>query len=623
LLITMPPRPLISFLLLGLLTTGAAGADEKITFEDHVLPIFKNHCLKCHNADKQRGDLDLSTFAATLKGGGSGKGPSAGDPDGSLLFRVITHAEEPFMPPESPKIDEKSIATIRQWIEGGLLENPNSKALTSNKPKVDLTLGAAVGKPDGPPPMPGPLALEPAVLLPRATALPALAASPWAPVVALAAPKQVILYHSDDLEYLGVLPFPEGVPHDLKFSRNGKLLLAGGGRGGKSGEVVVWDLATGERIITLGDQYDAVIAADLSADQRWIALGGPDRLVKIYDTKDGALEHKIKKHTDWVTALEFSPNGKYLVTGDRNGGLMLWEAATGQELYPLNGHRAAITAVSWRGDSGVVLSASEDGTIKWWSPKDGREVKSWNAHGPGVLDARFTHDGHIVSAGRDNRIHIWKPDGGALRQLTFTGELPNRAAFTHDAKRVVAGDFSGRVQVWNVADGKPVGELEANPPALSTRVERATKKLTEAQAAAEAANAKLATAEAAVNVAQDKLNQARQAQQQAQTTLSAKEKEIAALSAEADKEGATETVKTQLAAARDAAKQARADAERHAKSLPDLTKQLESAQKSLAEARRAAEDAAQSLAAAKTAHARWKAAQQSAPASRPTKVAAR
>jgi WD40 repeat protein len=610
-------------LLVALSVSGALGADEKITFEDHVLPIFKNNCLKCHNPDKQRGDLDLSTFAATLKGGGSGKGPSAGDASGSLLYKVITHAEEPFMPPESPKMDEKSIATIKQWIDGGMLENPNSKALTSNKPKIDLTVTASVGKPDGPPPMPGALALDPAVVLPRATALPALASSPWAPVVALAAPKQVVLYHSGDLEYLGVLPYPEGVPGDLKFSRNGKLLLAGGGRGGKSGEVIVWDITTGERIITIGDQYDAVLAADISADQRWIALGGSDRLVKIYDTKDGVLEHKIKKHTDWVTAVEFSPDGKFLVTGDRNGGLMLWEAASGQEMYSLNGHRGAITAVSWRGDSSVVLSASEDGSIKWWNPKDGKEAKSWNAHGPGVLDARFTHDGHIVSAGRDNRVQVWKPDASALRGMNAPGELPNRVTFTHDGKHVVAGDFLGRVQVWSVADGKPTGELEANPPLLATRVERAGKRLAELQSASETAAAKLATAEAAAKVAQDKLEQARQAQKQAQADVVTKEKEIKSLTAEAGKEGAAETVKAQLTDAREAAKKAKADAERLGKSLPDLTKQLESAQKNVAEAKRTAEGADKALAVAKASHARWKAAQQSAPAAKPAKVAAR
>ena len=97
-------------------------------------------------------------------------------------------------------------------------------------------------------------------LPPRATQpATALAASPWAPLVAVAGQKQISLYNSDNGQLLGVLPFPEGIPHVLKFSRNGQLLLAGGGRGGKSGKVAVWNVLTGKLLIEVGDEHDAVL----------------------------------------------------------------------------------------------------------------------------------------------------------------------------------------------------------------------------------------------------------------------------------------------------------------------------------------------------------------------------
>ncbi len=68
-----------------------------------------------------------------------------------------------------------------------------------------------------------------------------------------------------------------------------------------------------------------------SPDQQFVALGGPNKLVKIYATKDGKLRASIKKHTDWVTAIAFSPDGKYLASADRNGGIEIWEGATGKE----------------------------------------------------------------------------------------------------------------------------------------------------------------------------------------------------------------------------------------------------------------------------------------------------
>src|SRR5262249_30857403 len=160
--------------------------------------------------------------------------------------------------------------------------------------------------------------------------------------------KQVLLYHTDTLDLLGVLPFPEGTPHVLKFSRNGSLLLAGGGHGGKSGRAVIWSVTTGERLTALGDESDAVLAADISPDQSRVALGGPGKVVRIYSTKDGKVAQEIRKHTDWVTALEFSPDGVLLATGDRSSGLFVWEAFTAREYFTLKGHTSAITEISWR-----------------------------------------------------------------------------------------------------------------------------------------------------------------------------------------------------------------------------------------------------------------------------------
>lgn len=455
---------LLLLLLSSAAVVGFAGEPtKKITYEDDVLPIFRDNCLKCHNPDKLKGDLDLSSFSSAVKGGGSGTTLNAGDADGSQLFKSITHADEPAMPPNS-KLSAKEIATVRAWIEGGLLQGVNSKALTASKPAVDLTLkNVSVGKPEGPPPMPAGLTREPVAQAARGFALGGLAHSPWAPVAALAAAKQIVFYNTADRALLGVLPLPEGFACDVKFSRSGRLLLAAGGRAGKSGEVVVWDITKGQRVLTIGDQFDSVLAADISSDQRWIALGGPDRVLKIHRVSDGALEHKRKKHTEWVTAVEFSPNAKYLASGDRNGGLVLWEAETGQELFTLVGHKAAITAITWRGDSEMVLSASEDGTLKLWKASDGSALRNIPAHPGGALAAKFAHDGRIVSTGRDNKIQVWEVTGKNVRALPFKGELPNRVAFTEDNAKVIASDWQGRVFVWDVKTGKQVGELDAYP----------------------------------------------------------------------------------------------------------------------------------------------------------------
>src|SRR6185295_6504547 len=230
-----------------------------------------------------------------------------GDSANSVLFKVVAHLSDPKMPPKKPKISDGEIATIKKWIDGGLIDAPGGKAKKSKGPAVDLTLKAgAMGKPKGPAAMPEDLLLEPEIRTAKAETVTALATSPWAPVAAVGGQHQVLLYNTETLDLTGILPFPERRPTILRFSRNGSLLMAAGGQGAKIGRVVLYDVKSGDRATEIGEEFDQVLAADLSPDQGMVALGGPGKLVKIYGTKGGDLEHSIKKHTDWVTALEFS-----------------------------------------------------------------------------------------------------------------------------------------------------------------------------------------------------------------------------------------------------------------------------------------------------------------------------
>ena len=83
---------------------GSAGiAADKVTYEDNVLPIFRNNCLKCHNADKMKADLNLATYDAMM----TGEVVAGGDLENSLLYQLVTHAEEPNMPPKSKLADDE------------------------------------------------------------------------------------------------------------------------------------------------------------------------------------------------------------------------------------------------------------------------------------------------------------------------------------------------------------------------------------------------------------------------------------------------------------------------------------------------------------------------------------
>ena len=81
-----------------------------------------------------------------------------------------------------------------------------------------------------------------------------------------------------------------------------------------------------------------------------------------------------------------------------------------------------------------------------------------------MTSVEFTHDGRLISAGRDRHVKIWDTAGKQVRAIGPLQDLPLTVTFTHDGKRVVAGDFSGDVRMWEVADGKEVASLCVNPP---------------------------------------------------------------------------------------------------------------------------------------------------------------
>lgn len=489
-----------SILLVASASTQAA--DEKITYADHVQPIFRAKCFACHNPDKKSGGLDLTNYTAMKEGGSSGDVVEAGDADSSYLWLLVNHESEPYMPPKADKLPDEMLAVIKAWIVGGALDTKSSKAVVRPKAKMEFALSfGSTGRPDGPPPLPTRLSLQPIVHTERTTAVNSIATSPWAPLVAISGQKQILLYNTKTLELAGTLAFPEGEPHVLKFSRSGHLLLAGGGQGAAAGRVVVFNVKNGERIFEIGDELDAVMGADISSDHRFIALGGPQKVVRVFSTETSEVVYEIRKHTDWVSAVSFSPDGVLLATGDRNGGVFVWEADTGREYLGLKGHTGRITGFSWRADSNVVASASEDASVRLWEMENGKQIKSWGAHGGGTASVDFTRDGEIVTAGRDKTVKLWKGDGAAIRTFEAFGDLALATAYCDETKRVIGGDWTGLVRVWNAADGKRLTELSTNPMTLESRLALAQTDVGKVSADQKAKQAAYTTAQEKVTAA--------------------------------------------------------------------------------------------------------------------------
>jgi cytochrome c553 len=94
-----------------------AQADDPETFAQAVQPIFRAKCQRCHGAETQKSDLNLSTPAGIRQGGESGPILDVENLKESTLYEYV---RERIMPPEGEgELSDEEIAVICRWIEAG------------------------------------------------------------------------------------------------------------------------------------------------------------------------------------------------------------------------------------------------------------------------------------------------------------------------------------------------------------------------------------------------------------------------------------------------------------------------------------------------------------------------
>ena len=103
-------------------------AETPISYDRDVRPIFARHCFTCHGPDEAareaslRLDVEHGTDgdAAAHDDLGGYRAVEPGDAAASEVIRRVTSDDEFMrMPPDSPRLSEAEIQTLRQWIDQG------------------------------------------------------------------------------------------------------------------------------------------------------------------------------------------------------------------------------------------------------------------------------------------------------------------------------------------------------------------------------------------------------------------------------------------------------------------------------------------------------------------------
>ncbi len=95
---------------------------EATVFGDIIQPVLNEKCVNCHNSNKKKGELLLTSFNEILKGGENGAVFIPGNADSSSLYQVLLLPpdDDRHMPPEGkPQADADEIALLRWWINTG------------------------------------------------------------------------------------------------------------------------------------------------------------------------------------------------------------------------------------------------------------------------------------------------------------------------------------------------------------------------------------------------------------------------------------------------------------------------------------------------------------------------
>ncbi len=435
--------------LIWLCLPGTLGAAEKSATSAkpdgspaRAMSILRVNCLSCHNDEKKKGGLRLTTRENALKGSDNGPVLVPRKADKSLLAKVILADSEPHMPPKK-QLSERDIASLRRWIDAGarwdakaLAENPSDRpvqfvtmpaeyhpvlALALSPDEKRLAVGRAnhtyihdLGQTNYP---------VVAQLEGHRDAVQALAWSRDGQRLASGSYREIRLWEMPSLT--GLMEITNGLGGRitaLQFTSNSATLVASDGVPTKSGVVHLFSTSDGKEQLRLAAHKDPIYALCLSADGKLIATAGADKVIRLWEPVSQKEIGKLEGHTGHILALAFSPDGTMLASGGADKVLNFWGTTNWSQAITLTSHPAPVTSLAWTADGKNLTSSCEDG-----------------------MPRRFT----------DFKVHPGEQSGGGASERAFdkAADILYCLAATADGKSVFGGCHDGLVYVWN-GDGK-------------------------------------------------------------------------------------------------------------------------------------------------------------------------